>query len=377
VKYLSVLTLFMLGALLVSPSQCGKAILDTRMQEVTIALEAIQQKHVPDRRISVFDMVSSDDNPGLITVETDNADAAMAVVELLQQTPAWENHVKLVTLPNALLGERTRALVTVSVAHLRRTPRHQAELIDQAIMGTPLTILRQQGAWYYIQTPWQYLGWVTAGSIIRLTEAEIEERWQANSLRYVNEVDISVREDAQPQSTVISDVTLGATVKLINSSGRFSKVELPDGRQGFLPSRILGTLPDIDNLTIPAGSDIVSTAQRFQGLPYIWGGNSGKGFDCSGFTQTVFRHNGFLLPRDANMQVELGEEVSFEDGFTQVQPGDLLYFGGNGRITHVGISLGGARFIHASSYVMMNSLDEADSDYDDYRRRTLVVIKRL
>jgi hypothetical protein len=104
---------------------------------------------------------------------------------------------------------------------------------------------------------------------------------------------------------------------------------------------------------------------------------SGKGFDCSGFTQTVFRHNGFLLPRDANMQVELGEEVSFEDGFAQVQPGDLLYFGGNGRITHVGISLGGARFIHASSYVMMNSLDEADSDYDDYRRRTLVVIKRL
>ena len=133
-KYLSVLTLFVLGIMLVSPSQCGQAILDTRMHEIRLALDDIQKLHVPDRRIAVFDIVSSEENPGLVRVETDNQQAAMAVMNLLEQTPAWANHVELIPLPQEAIGDLSHALVTVSVAHLRRTPRHQAELIDQAIM---------------------------------------------------------------------------------------------------------------------------------------------------------------------------------------------------------------------------------------------------
>lgn len=376
-KYLSVLTLFVLGIMLVSPARCGQAILETRMHEIGIALEDIQKTYVPDRRIAVFDLISSDDDPGRILVETDQQEAALAVERLLTQTPAWRNHVQIVPLPQHELGEETRAIVTVSVANLRRTPRHQAELIDQAIMGTPLRILRKQGGWYYIQTPWNYLGWVTSGSLVRLNESEMAERWDPSSLRYVTEVDITIRENMASNALVVSDVTLGATLRVVGVQGAFTEVEMPDKRRGFLPSRSLGVMPVMNNLQAPDGDAIVRTARRFQGLPYIWGGNSGKGFDCSGFTLTVFRDNGFLLPRDANMQVALGDEVSFADGFDAVRAGDLLFFGGNGRITHVGISLGGARFIHASSYVMVNSLDEADSDYDDYRKRTLVVIKRI
>jgi cell wall-associated NlpC family hydrolase len=77
------------------------------------------------------------------------------------------------------------------------------------------------------------------------------------------------------------------------------------------------------------------------------------------------------------MQVEVGMDVPYDSTYSNVVPGDLLFFGDSDRITHVAISLGGPRFIHASTFVMMNSLDPADSDFSEYRKRTLKRIKRL
>lgn len=307
----------------------------------------------------------------MVTVETTSYDAAEAV-------RYFSNDIRIAMLPDESLGEHVYALVRVSVAHLRRETRHQAELIDQAIMGTELRILKQRGSWYYIQTPWQYLGWVTAGSLEIFSEQELTSNWRSKNQKRVSAVDTRIYRQPRISTDVLSDVTLGAILVVGEESGSFTRVLLPDSREGYILSNELTTLNTIDNSSRPDGNKIVETARGFYGLPYIWGGNSGKGFDCSGFTQTVFKANGYLLPRDANMQVHLGEEIPIGGDFSHVHPGDLIFFGPTeSRITHVGISLGGARYIHASSYVQINSLVETDDDFDKDRRETIQFIKRI
>lgn len=338
-------------------------------------LDEIQKEHVPDKRIAVFNVIKSE-NSDSVLVETTSADAKNAV-ENYKTTSGIEN-LTVKMLPDSELGENQYAVVRVSVANLRRDPRHQAEMIDQAIMGTRLKVLKRQRGWYYIQTPWEYLGWITSGSLEIMDETTINDFWKSEDLVYVNEVDTRVYSVANTNSSVVSDVTLGATLKFLGRSGLYANVSLPDGREGYIRATEVQpfTVPDVSN-----GLDrdaLITTANRFHGLPYLWGGNSGKGFDCSGFTQTVFKNHGVLLPRDANMQVEMGSTVEYADNFSNVQKGDLLFFGPNrNRITHVGISLGGGRFIHSSSYVQINSLNPSDVDFDEGRRNSLQVIKRI
>jgi cell wall-associated NlpC family hydrolase len=105
--------------------------------------------------------------------------------------------------------------------------------------------------------------------------------------------------------------------------------------------------------------------------------------DCSGFTSVVYLLNGLVLPRDASQQVLAGEAVPFGDGFDAVQPGDLLFFGRAAtaarpaRVTHVAMSLGGPRFIHASIDVRKNSFDPQDPDYSESLRKILLQIRRV
>jgi len=342
-------------------------------KEVLISkLESIQELHVPDRRVAVFNILTND-STGVVSVETTSIDAA----NLISVTPELSN-VEVSLLPDEALTGQEAAIVRISVANLRRDPRHQAELIDQAVMGTQLKVLKKRGGWYFIQTPWQYLGWITGASLEFMSNEVLDSNWINANLVYVNSVDTRVYESISGSDNVVSDVTMGATLKLISNRGQFAEVQLPDGRSGFINSSEITPLKSINNNLSPDKKGIIATAQRFHGLPYLWGGNSGKGFDCSGFTQTVFKDNGFLLPRDANMQVNMGEEIVADEDFSNIEPGDLLFFGQNEkRITHVGISLGGARFIHASSYVQINSFDPEDPDYDEGRFSTLRFIKRI
>ena len=92
----------------------------------------------------------------------------------------------------------------------------------------------------------------------------------------------------------------------------------------------------------------------FLGVPYLWGGRSAFGCDCSGFVQTVFKINNIKLPRDAYMQVEYGETINF---FDMIKPADLVFFGDIEKITHVGIALEDNKIIHSSGSVRIDSLN--------------------
>ena len=114
------------------------------------------------------------------------------------------------------------------------------------------------------------------------------------------------------------------------------------------------------------------------GRPYMWGAASPKQLDCSGFTQTVFRQHGYVLQRDASMQVFEGTAVDTANFPQNLKPGDLLFFSPvPDRITHVGIYIGDWEFIHSSGRVRLDSFNPDHPNYNNYRRKSIRAVRRI
>ena len=124
------------------------------------------------------------------------------------------------------------------------------------------------------------------------------------------------------------------------------------------------------------------------GVPYLWGGTSTKGVDCSGFTKMSYFLNGIVLPRDASQQALVGEKIDiYEDDIVNIDkciknlmPGDLLFFASDKktlRVTHTGIYIGNGQFIQAAGLVRINSMISGSANYDDFQSRTLVSARRM
>jgi cell wall-associated NlpC family hydrolase len=118
------------------------------------------------------------------------------------------------------------------------------------------------------------------------------------------------------------------------------------------------------------------------GVPYLWGGTSTKGVDCSGFTKTVYFQHGLILPRDASQQVHVGSLVDENRNFSSLEVGDLLFFGrktedGAEKVIHVGMWIGNGQFIHASGDVHISSMDSLSDNFDDYNYNRYLRTKRI
>lgn len=344
-------------------------------------LKEAKEKFAPDRRTAVFD-VKADPRGQTVVLKGEVHSLQMKndlLALLRERTPAaFEDSI--MALPDPRLGDKTSGIVSLSVANIRVKPDHGAEMGTQALLGTPLRILKKRHGWDYVQTPDGYLGW-TDDHVVVMTPDEAAA-WSAKPRLFVTTEIGFTRERPDMASQVVTDVVAGSILALKGESAGFYEVEYPDGRRAFLPRNMAKPYAEWLKDAHDTPDRIIATAKRFMGLPYFWGGTSAKGMDCSGFSKTVYFLNGVLLPRDASQQVSVGELVDTTGGIN-LNPGDLLFFGSRAtperkeRVTHVAISLGGKRFIHSSTNVHINSLAPSDLDYSKHRDQGFLRAKRI
>lgn len=243
-------------------------------------------------------------------------------------------------------------------------------------MGTPVKVTARDGDWWKVETPEGYTGFIRSNTLQGLDD-EAMRRWREASRAVVcTDRTVFVLSAPDSASDRVSDVVGGVILEidLSGGCGDMAAVILPDGRRGYIESGLLMPIEqwasqDWDPSEIPV------YARRLTGTPYVWGGTSLKGMDCSGLTQICAYRQGVMLPRDASQQVRVGTPVDKSDvaGFL---PGDLLFFGNvtTGKVTHVAISMGGPRYIHSSARVRTSSLSPSDSDYEN---PGLVAVRRI
>lgn len=255
------------------------------------------------------------------------------------------------------------ALVDISTAYVRSRPSHAAELVTQQLMGFPVKILSSENEWSKVETIDGYTGYIIDNTLQKLTPAQYRQ-WKSSDRVIVTgyrELPITGKGGGQ-----ISDVTPGAILQFAGkcpSDSTMSLVVLPDGRRGCLPSNNLMSLEQWSKQPYSAG-DIIAYAMDNLGAPYLWGGMSPKGMDCSGLTWTAYWLNGRLLQRDASKQALMSAKIT---GWEQLKAGDLAFFGNptTGKITHVALLRDNSSgIVHASQgRVRLNSLDPAAPDH--------------
>ena len=343
----------------------------------TQRFEALRPQYAPDLSLNLLSAeLKKEDGGWVLKGETTVPDAAQRVQTLADSLLGEGQYRNEFTrLPDPALGDSCYGLVRTSVIPLRGEPRHSAEQVDQNIMGRVLTLhKRNDRGWYLVQTDYGYLGWVIGGTFVRTDRAGVDA-WEKASRVRVTALAPMIRTHPDDQSEPVCDVVLNALLKLEGKRGEWLEVSTPDGRSGFLKA---ADAVGADAYAVPPQAEaLIATARSMMGIPYLWGGNSSKASDCSGFTQTVFKAHGIDILRDARQQARAGEAVVPDENFSNIRPGDLFFFGSGGRITHVGMSLGGARFIHQSGDVRINSLDPAAADFSPYRKRTFMQVQRV
>lgn len=348
---------------------------------IQVYIDEVQSTFAPDKRVALF-KVEVDKNKEVWTLkgESNLPDAVVALKSKLEaEGVAYTDSIRV--LPHESLEGRHNAVINISVANLRSSPKHSAELATQATLGTPVKVWKKEGGWYYIQTPDKYLAWVNSGEISLMTDAELEAWKHLRKIIYTKTYGHAFS-GINPQ-TRVSDLVAGNILVVMEEGMDYYGVQFPDGRKGYIKKE--EAKPYNDWL---AGLDrsqeaLVATSKTLMGVPYLWGGTSTKGMDCSGFTKTVYFLNGVIIPRDASQQVHSGLPIDSTKSFDQLQKGDLLFFGRKAtdstaeKVVHVGMWIGNNEFIHASDRVRISSMDKGAENFDEYNLNRYLRSKRV
>lgn len=275
-------------------------------------------------------------------------------------------------LAMALLAAIPLAVVRKPAANMYSAATERADVVSQATYGSSVALLEDKGSWARVRTADDYTGWMPEASFRRLSAGQkpyaAEGRVGQVKALFANlyqEPDVTRH---QPVLTVPFETRLEILAESKDNQ-RWLEVRLVDGGAAWIQRGDV----TFDTAPMPL-PEVIALSKRFLGLPYLWGGTSTFGFDCSGFVQMLCRRRGILIPRDAQPQAAWG---GFEPVQRQnLQPGDLLYFGKSaGKITHTGMYLGDGQFISATAHnqpaVRIDRLD------DPYWSQMFVAARRL
>jgi cell wall-associated NlpC family hydrolase len=288
--------------------------------------------------------------------------------------------VLLVVLSSSSFAKNGTQVVVVPVANMYSKPTEKADVVSQAIYGSNVKLLEARGEWSRIQTPDHYRGWTPSRYLrIILTGdgyATAGPTVQVESL-FAN---IYAEPDVTKRKPVVT-IPFEAKLEVVPDDPKAAAKGHKETHEGWLHIRLAGqtlawiqagdVTADPKSLTIP---ESIELAKRFLGVPYLWGGRSSYGFDCSGFTQMLVRARGINMPRDADQQAAWKGLARIER--KDLHAGDLLFFGSSEKeITHTGMYIGDGQFIHDTTnehpVVQVSRLD------DEPWTRVLVACRRV
>ena len=260
------------------------------------------------------------------------------------------------------------AVVSLAALDVRRSPEHRSELGSQLLLGEVVRLLStsRDGLWHQVENRVDgYQGWVRNWGLVPAS-ATRAARWRARASARV--VRACVGATSTPKGGVlVSPLFLNSRLIPAGSRAGFRRLELPDGRRAWVPSAAVvnGHRP---------GIDLLSRVRGLLGVPYIWGGRTALGFDCSGFTQQVLAEQGVALPRDAWQQFGSARPLPAGE---PARIGDLIFFAAPGtRPSHVGIALGGGYYAHSRGRVMIGSMEPGNPLCDKPLLDQLVAVRR-
>ncbi|HUI30116.1 MAG TPA: NlpC/P60 family protein [Candidatus Acidoferrales bacterium] len=314
-----------------------------------------------DARYSVLEFRYTKD---FLHVFTDSLRNAISVSRAYERMSVRSNPVfkiKVSLLPDRSVGNFVKGVCHVGVAPVRRSSTSSSEQVTQVLYGESFDALQifprtrsSIGDWIRVRLHADgYIGWVSSNQVTLFPEDEFK-KYRSFMKAYVVERISSLFEKPSINSPAVREAVFGSELIMVGQEGIFFEVKLPDGPSAYVKKSDVSVSPLAKRFSM---RNLFATAKNFEGISYVWGGRSAKGFDCSGFVQTVFRLNGIELPRDTDLQFSAGKFVGRT--LNKVRPGDLLFFSSNGnKISHVAIYFGrNKEFIHSSGFIKISSLD--------------------
>lgn len=255
-------------------------------------------------------------------------------------------------------------IVSVSVIPLRAEPSHKSQMVSQVLFGESFKVIDSKSTWVLIQAAFDnYEGWIEKKEYTKISE----------------ELFLDLQKEPQfisglSSHTMCLKLGLEQMVNLLPGSTlpflKETKFNIIDQEYLYLGD---AAIPDSANFN----AQFEEASQFYINAPYLWGGRSLYGIDCSGFSQIVYKHLGVHLPRDAWQQAKEGRVIDF---IQETKPGDLAFFEeDNGNITHVGMILDDSEIIHASGRVKVDQIDEQGIFCLDTKQYThkLRIVKRI
>jgi gamma-D-glutamyl-L-lysine dipeptidyl-peptidase len=253
--------------------------------------------------------------------------------------------------------------VNVSVSNVYKNSTYKSEITSQALLGESVEVINSENDFDFVKQFDGYTGWIKNNQLSAFKNNNFPKK-------IIISHTARIFENKDENSIPMRGAVIGCKLNIIKENDNWCQVLLPDGLKGWIHKKHFGDFPKLSR------SNVVKLAKQFLGYPYFWGARSPRGFDCSGFVQTVFGLLGTQLPRDSFMQKNAIKEIS--KNINDANEGDILFFGDDKiKVDHVGIALGGNRIIHSRARVRINSLNINDDNYDSKLAETLIAVSTV